>query len=302
MILMLVLAAAVSAQSGAPQPILVRRQAPRPVVEGSNTCLPLQFSGALPVFTGSIGSRSLKLGFDTGAPGSPHINPAILSELGARQTGEARVSDPSLKNPTAVGIFEISEFRAGNLTIKNWQATGHPPRPDRLGEPDGIVGLDAFAGYVVTIDYPGGRLLATKGRLPAPDGKTSFLYDGAIPRVPLTIDGKAIDAHIDTGNARYGLIVPEAFAAALPGHASRYPIGIARSVNNKFDLMAQPIGDAKVGDLHLYAGTAAFPAPASRGNIGSMILRDFVVKVDPANGIVALERARPGLEYGCPTA
>jgi hypothetical protein len=259
-------------------------------------------SGALPVVSGTLGGKPLKLGFDTGAPGTPHINPAVLQSLGAQQIGEARVSDPSLRNPTAVGIFAINDLKLGNLTVTSWQATGHPPRPDRLGEPDGIIGLDAFTGYVVTIDYPGGRLLATKGRLPEPDAKTSFRYEGSIPRVPLTVDGKPIDAHLDTGNSRYGLILPEAFASGLAGYANRFPIGIARSVNNKFDLMAQPVQEAKIGDLPLYAGTAAFPAPASRGNVGSLILRDFVVKVDPANHIVSLERARPGLENGCPNA
>jgi len=304
--MVLAIGASVAAQAtqAAPgqAPVLVRREAPKPVVEGSDTCLPLQLSGALPVITATLGGRSLKFGFDTGAPGGPHINPTILDQLKAPQIGEARVSDPSLKNPVAVGIFEISDLKLGKLTVAKWQATGHPPRPDRLGEPDGIIGLDSFSGYVVTVDYPGGRLLATKGRLPEPDGRTSFRYEGSIPRVPLTIEGKAIDAHIDTGNSRYPLIVPEAYAAQLSGFANRFPIGIARSVNNKFDLMAQPVSDAKVGDIPLYASTAAFPAPAARGNIGSQLLRDFVLKVDPANRIVALERARPGLENGCPNA
>jgi hypothetical protein len=66
--------------------------------------------------------------------------------------------------------------------------------------------------------------------------------------------------------------------------------------------MALPVEEARVGDMPIYAGTAAFPAPAARGNIGSPMLKDMIVKVDPANGIVSLERAKPGLENGCPSA
>ena len=301
---LLIAAAGLAAQAPAPgpQPILVRRQSPRAVVHGAETCLPMDLSGSLPVISANLGDTPLRLGFDTGAPGGPHINNAILDRLKLTQIGEARMSDPSLKNPVTVGIFEIKNLRLGAFTIDSWQATGHLPRPDRFAEPDGIIGLDAFAGYVVTIDYPGRRFLVSNGRLPEADGKTIFHYEGPIPRVPLSIEGKTIEAHLDTGNGRYALIVPEAFASQLAGHNNRFPIGIARTVNNRFDLMAQPISNSRVGELPLFAGTAAYPAPATRGNIGSPLLRDFVVKVDPANGIVSLERAKPGLENGCPNA
>jgi hypothetical protein len=295
-------AAAPSAPPPNPQPVLVRRQAPKPVVSGTDTCLPLQFAGAMPVITASLGGRTLKFAFDTGAPGGPHINNSVVEQLKLTQIGEARVSDPSMRNPLAVGIYEIKDMKLGGFRIESWQATGHVPRPDRLYEPDGVMGVDAFAGYVVTFDYPASRILISKGRLPEADGKTSFKYQGSIPRVPLTISGKAIEAHLDTGNARYGLIIPRSFAEQLPGGSASFPIGIARTVNNQFDMQAFPVSDAKVGDIPLFAGTAAFPSPSPRGNVGSLILRDFVVKVDPANGIVALERAKAGLENGCPKA
>jgi len=207
-----------------------------------------------------------------------------------------------MKNVQTMGLYELRDLKLGGLSIAAWTVSERARRPDVPYEPDGIVGLDAFNGYVVTIDYPGGRILAAPGRLPEPDGKTSFRYDGPIPRVPLDIDGQAIEAHIDTGNARYALILPEAYAAHLVGYPNRFPIGVAHSINNKYDLMAIPVRDARVGNLPLYAGTAAFPAPATIGNIGAPILRDMVIKVDPANSIIALERATAGLETGCSNA
>ena len=112
----------------------------------------------------------------------------------------------------------------------------------------------------------------------------------------------SIEAHLDSGNARYALILPESYPSGLAGYANRFPIGIARTVNNTFNLMALPVQETKAGELPLYAGTAAYPGPSpSRGNIGSPLLKDMIVKVDPANGIVSLERAKPGLESGCPT-
>ena len=303
MILGLLLAAAVqSANTPAAPQMIMHRPAP-PAVSGTDSCLPLKFADGMPVIEAAIGDRRISFGFDTGAPGGPILDPAIIATLKALQVGEARMTDPSLKNVVSVPIYELNGLKIGGLTFGTWTVTGRPKRETRrLAEPDGIIGLTAFAGYIVTIDYPGGRMKLTKGRLPEGDGRTSFTYGGPIPRVPLSIDGKEIDAHLDTGNARYSLIVPENYAAQLPGYTDRFPIGIARTINNTYNLMAFPVRETKVGEIALYAGTAAFPGPSARGNIGSQLLRDFVVKIDPANGIVALERAKPGLENGCPSA
>lgn len=285
-----------------PQMVMHRPQPPETV--GSDSCLPLKFVDNMPVIEASVAGRRILLGFDTGAPGGPLLSPAIIAEQNLTKVGEARMTDPSLRNVLSVPLYGLRDLKVGNLSIARWTASARPQRESRrLADPDGIIGLTAFAGYIVTIDYPGGRILVTRGRLPEPDGKTSFSYDGPIPRVPLTIDGKVIDAHLDTGNSRYSLIVPESFAAQMPGHANRFPIGVARTVNNTFNLMAQPVADARAGDMPLYAGTIAYPGPSPvRGNIGSPLLKDMIVKVDPANGIVALERAKPGLENGCPSA
>jgi hypothetical protein len=186
--------------------------------------------------------------------------------------------------------------------VVQWVTSGDDPSPARFASPDGIIGLDAFRGYVVTIDYPGRRLLVTKGQLGAPDGRSSFQYEGPIPRVPLDVDGHVIDAHVDSGNARYAIIVPEAFAVQLPTYGNRFAIGTAHTVNNKYDLVALPVHESKIGDFPLYAGTVAYPGPSITGNIGSQILKDMIVRIDPANAIVSFERAKPGLEDGCPNA
>ena len=303
------LALAVGQASAAPPAspaaqVIVRQNPETPAISGADSCLPLKFLDNVPVIQASIGGRSLSLMFDTGAPGGPLLNDAVIADLKLDQIGEARVSDPSLKNVINVPLYGLRGLKVGNLSVGEWHTSARPKRESRrFAEPDGVLGLTAFAGYVVTIDYPSGRMLVIKGRLPEPDGRTSFKYEGPIPRVPLSIEGKTIEAHLDTGNARYALILPETYASELAGYGNRFPIGIARTVNNMFNLMALPVQETKVGELQLYAGTAAYPGPSpSRGNIGSPLLKDMIVRVDPANGIVSLERARPGLENGCPSA
>jgi len=291
-------AAALALLQPAPQPQLVVRTPPKPETSGSDSCLRMELARVIPVIPITIGGRELKVGLDTGAPGGPHLPLALIEALGAEKVGEARMSDPSLQNPVPVGLYRIDDLAVGNVHVDNWIATGRPDeRPSAIGV-DGIIGLDAFDGFVVTIDYPSGRLVLTRGRLPEPDGQTSFRYEGPIPRVPLTIDGRTVEAHVDTGNARYALMVPQAAAQALPGYAEAFPVGLARTVNNTFSLKAAPVGDAHVGTLDLHAGTVAFPSAGQNGNLGSLLLRDMVVKIDPANKIVRLERSARA-EDGC---
>jgi hypothetical protein len=271
----------------------------KPVVTGPLTCVPLTLSDGHAIIPVTLAGQTLRLIFDTGSPGGPHIDSAIIDKLNLTKIGEVRMTDPSMQNIQTIGLYQLRDLKIGNLTIHDWNVSGSPPSPNLANKPDGVIGLDAFSGYVVTIDYPGGRVVATPGRLPEPDGKTSFRYQGPIPLVPLTIEGQPIDAHVDTGNARYALILPQSYAAHLAGYSNRFPIGVAHTINNQYNLMALPVRDAKVGNLPLYAGTAAFPAPATIGNIGAPLLRDFVIKVDPANSIISLERATPALEPGC---
>lgn len=292
----------VSAQSN---PVTVHKlpsDGPRPVVHGADVCLPMKFADGLPVIPASIAGRPITLGFDTGAPGIAHLNQTLVNELKLNKIGETRATDPSGRNVLTLGLYAIRGLKLGQFSIDEWVASGDKPSATRFANPDGLIGLDAFRGYIVTIDYPGKRILIDKGSLPAPDGASSFHYDGPIPRVPLKVDGHLIDAHIDSGNARYAVIVPEAFAAQLPNYGDRFPIGTAHTVNNRYDLVALPIHEAKIGQFPLYAGTVAYPGPSATGNVGSQILRDMIVRVDPANSIISFERAKPGLEDGCPNA
>lgn len=290
------------AQAGTaePQPHRVMRGPPPPKVSGADSCVPLSMAGGLPIIPVQIGGKTYQMAFDTGAPGGPLLRPGLVRDLKLEKIGEARVSDPSLKNVATVGLFDLPAMKVGALTISDWVTTERPPRDPRFGEPDGVFGPQAFAGYVVTYDYPGSRLLIRKGQLPDADNRTSFSYPGAIPQVPLMIDGKTINAHVDTGNGRYGLIVPKEFAAQLPGIGKSFAIGIARTANNRYDLSAFPVASASIGAMPLYPGTAAFPGPAQHGNIGSFLLRDMIVKVDPARKIIAFERASGTLELGVP--
>ena len=297
MLLPLILFVAAAALQGHAQPdghATLSHQPPKPTVSGERSVLPLDFTSGMPTITATIGQRQVRLGFDTGAPGGPRLSPSVIAELGLSQVGEALASDPSGRNPVRLKMYALPQIVFGGIDVGGWVASEARMLSGPLATLDGIVGPSAFEGYVVTIDYAERRLTLERGALPAADGATVFAYaSGPIAVVPVTIEGRTIDAHVDTGNIRFPIMVPEAFAASLPGFSSARPIGKARTVTQVFELKAAPIsGPARVGGVALAGGEVAFPTVVERANIGSLALAGMVIRIDPANRRVSLTAAK----------
>lgn len=299
--LLLASAAFQAVSQPAPQaatPMVVRRGPPPPdSVSGDRVSLPMTLTAGLPTIDVTInGKGPFKFGFDTGAPGGPHLTDRLTDALGLSPFGEARASDPSGKNPIPVKLYRLDSAAFGPISVNGWVATAQPVRRGRLESLDGLVGLDAFAGYVVTLDFAGGRLSIEKGALPAADGKRIFAYDGPIPSIPVVVEGQTVQAHLDTGNVRFPLIVPEAVALKLAQKDKSRPIGQARTVSNTIDMHAVPLtGDATVGAVALAAREAGYPSIIDKANIGSLALTGKILRVDPANKRIAIEDASPAL-------
>lgn len=286
-------AAAGEVHSPTPQPRIVRRVAPRPDVTGTSALIPLDMATIIPTFTAKAGDRTLRLGFDTGAPGPAHLFDRTAKALELAKVGEARAADPSGRNAQTIALYGLPSLTVGGIEIRNWQATGSPA-PEKFAALDGIIGLDAFAGYVVTLDYARRQLRIERGALPAANGKTVFDYQEPIPVVPLTIEGKTIDAHVDTGNTVEGIIVPAEFAQSLSGRAKATKIGVAHTVSNAIEMFGfDPAGPVRIGEVVINVAKIAYPSVVPIGNVGSKGLGGMIVRVDPANHRISLERATP---------
>ena len=278
----------------APTPVVqvVRRAAPPPTsVVGDHAKIPMDLSTGLPVIEIMINGRGpFHVAVDTGAPGVAHLNESITSSLNLQRVGEARASDPSGKNPISVYLYSVDRIGVGSVVINGWTASGSPASANGRQGLDGVLGLDAFDGYVVSFDYPHAELRLDRGSLPSPDGSHIFGYDGPIPTVPLTIEGHQLSSHLDTGNSRFELMVPADFAANLTKFASSKSIGEAHTFNNAIELRAVDLNaPATVGDVRLNATAAAYPSVIPIGNIGSKALGNLVVRVDPQNKRASLE-------------
>lgn len=263
----------------------IRRMGPPPpAVTGDHASIPLEFTAGLPTFSATIGGKPFKLGFDTGAPGGAHLTDRVVEALHLQPVGEALAGDPSGKNLVRLKLYPVDDLELGPVKISKWVGTAEPVISGKLATVDGLIGLGAFDGFVVTLDYAGGRLLLDRGALPDPDGKNIFAYDDVMPVVPLTIEGKTLQAHLDTGNISMPLIVPEDFANQLSRKAEARAFGVAHTISNTIQMKAIPIaGAALVGDVPISASEIGFPSVINRANVGSLALGNLTIRIDPKN-------------------
>jgi hypothetical protein len=270
------------------------RPKPPETVVGEAASLPVTFTAGLPTLELKInGHGPFKLAFDTGAPGGPHLTARLASALGLEPAGQVMVGDPSGKQGTPVNLYRLESVGFGSVSAKGWMATGERTRLGKTNTLDGVVGLDAFGGYVVTIDYPHRRFRLRRGALPAADGKAVFSYVGPMaPAVPLTLESRTILAHVDTGNTVAGVIVPSAFAGGLRHGREATVSGLAQTTSGKVQMFSVRIeGEARVGATPLAVWAVRYPSIIPVANIGSLALVHTVIEIDPSHERIRISPA-----------
>jgi hypothetical protein len=257
--------------------------------------IPLQAGDALRTVEVMVnGQGPFVFGFDTGAQADPRIDVSLVEKLKLKSTGQVQATDPSRRNFQTSETYKVDSLVVGNLRLSDVTVVGrnfqNSPRPVKI---DGILGLNAFADYLVTLDFPGKKLRLEKGELPKADGAEILEYhnDTGIALVDLSVGDKKIQARLDTGNAIGAFVFPTAFAEKLSFAGEPRVVGRARSATGDMEIKQVELKDVIKLGRHEFAGAAiVFPALGDLGNIGLKALSQFVITFDQKNGRVRLVR------------
>lgn len=178
--------------------------------------VPMQTGEGMPTVEVMVnGQGPFVFGFDTGAQAGPRIDASLVEKLKLKSTGQVQATDPSRRNVQTSETYKLDSIVIGSLRLadvtvasRNYQ---NSPRPLKV---DGILGLNLFADYLVSLDFPARKLRLEKDELSKADGAEVFDYknEAGIVQVELTVGDKKIKAHLDTGNAIGAFVFPTAFA------------------------------------------------------------------------------------------
>jgi hypothetical protein len=230
-----------------------------------STAVPIELvDGNRAVVLATLNGRGpYRLGVETGSP-NVQLSPRVV---GALALAPIRASGPD-------SLFRLDSLRIGDVVVGGL-AVGRDEALEHIGV-DGVLGLDAYADLLLTVDYPAARLILSHGSLPAPDGSE------VLPAVRV---GPFLFQAVPEEAGRL------AFAAA-PRVVGRAVVGGSAPVEVKAARLA---GDLKLG-RHVFRqpSIAVHPLPPdipSRMTIGTEALHHFRLTIDQRSMRVRLSRA-----------
>ena len=296
----LLLVCAAVASPGGPLPAQSTRREPlhpppdlalppaRSDVPAAGALVPLQMGSGRPAVEAMVNGRGpFRFLVETGSAAT------ILTGQAARRLGLVR--DTSSANHRMIRIDSL-RIGAAKLAGVNVLLVERLP-----GLVDGLIGLNAFADLLVTLDYPASRLRLESGRLPEADGRYIVRATRAGPfwAVDLDLAGRRVPAILDT-QASSAFAVTPALADSLGFAGAPVVVGRARgpSIGDVERRSARLAGDVRVGSAVLERPLvdiiALPPMLATPALIGSKALRHFAITLDQRQGLLRLARATPG--------
>ena len=293
-LLVAALAPALAAQQ--PQPsTVVRRGAPPPEItlDTGLVSLPMALVGGRPVVEATIdGQGPFPFVLDTGASGAV-VSDAFTKARGWQAFGRAGVASPGSPTVTDTELFRIDRLELGGARVSSLVAAAvdlSGPFPGK-DDPIGVLSAGMFSGYLVTIDYPGKRVVIARGELPAADGRSIFEYGAGrrIPGLPLSVAGTSVEIDVDTG-APTGITLPADLAAKLPIAGKLEDARPDRRMDRVLAAKEGVLdGPATIGQFTFERPKIRFVEGASQGLVGAAILSRFAVTLDSKNRRLRLE-------------
>ena len=230
------------------------------------------------------GKGPFKFIFDTGKMGEElATDKSVTGQFDFKVVDSLRMGDPSGQLDVILPVVQMPEVAIGRLKFNSINATVNP-----RGMPgvNGIVGLAFFKDYLVTLDLSKNKMILTRGELPVADGTVIIPYENmmGIPKIKLTLGGITADAHIDCGNARAGIVIPQSLADRLTFNGTPVFSGMARTPFNEVQMMqGQMKGKMVLGPYSFDNPSLSFPAFGNFVNLGDQFLRQFILTFDQKN-------------------
>jgi hypothetical protein len=165
------------------------------------------------------------------------------------------------------------------------------PEFGETARPRGVISLSVWKDSLVTIDYPGWRVVVEQGALPEPNGKDIFPLTPSRELVaPLAIGPRSIACRVDPFFPR-GLVLPASYVPQLPLASTPRDMG---SISTKEGLVAVTAAsltiDAVLGSFEFKSPEVLFAETGDGAIVGSQWLREFSVTYDVTHSRARLDR------------
>jgi hypothetical protein len=243
---------------------------------------------------------------DTG--GHTLLSPRLIKEVGLKTIGEAVTSGAGEGHGTT-GFVHFDEIAIGGVRLRDQDGFATDIYDKAIeGIPvDGMVGFELVRRMVTSIDYGHHSITFTQPdrfeASPNSGVRIPFVFYDHQPNVAGRIGDLPARFDIDTGS-RSALDLTSPFVAAhqLREHFTRGTLAVTGyGVGGPARSYVVRMGSAAIGSINISnpvvglseASSGAFSDPNFDGNIGTALLKRFVVTFDYAKQFIYLKRIQP---------
>jgi hypothetical protein len=144
------------------------------------------------------GKKEYSFIYDTGTTGLV-LSEKLVEENKIKITGTTTMQSPNSSEPDKVNTLVVPKMSFNGFEIKNLDGVAVPPQQIFSPNASGIIGLSAFKGNLVTIDFKNSKLIVRKGKLePTEKGVLKVDFSRA-PEAFVKVNGEDMLAVFDCG-------------------------------------------------------------------------------------------------------
>ena len=144
------------------------------------------------------GKKEYSFVYDTGTTGLV-LSETLVKENKLKITGTTTIQSPNSVQPDQVNTVVVAKLKLNKFEVKNLDGVAVPPQQIFSPNASGIIGLSAFRGNLVTIDFKNSKLILKKGALDPNDKMVIKVDFSRAPEAYVKVNGEDMLAVFDCG-------------------------------------------------------------------------------------------------------
>lgn len=227
--------------------------------------------------------------YDTGTTGLV-LSETLVKEQNLKITGTTTIQSPNSAQPDNVNTVVVPRVKLNGFEIKNLDGVAVPPQQIFSPNASGIIGLSAFKGNLVTIDFKKSKLIVMNGALDRNDKAVIKVDLSRAPEASVNVNGEEMLAVFDCGGPTE-ISFPMEWKSKLKLKSEPVLFAKARTPGGEVEVYKSQLdgtisfGSIEFKDPNIMLVTGGFGAI----NFGSPFFQKYTTTIDMANQLMRFD-------------
>jgi hypothetical protein len=227
--------------------------------------------------------------YDTGTTGLV-LSEKLVEENKLKITGTTTIQSPNSVQPDKVNTLVVPVLNLNGFKIKNLDGVAVPPQQIFSPNASGIIGLSAFKGNLVTIDFKNSKLIVKRGELDRSDKAVIKVDLSRAPEAYVKVNGEEMQAVFDCGGPE-AISFPMEWKSKLKLKSEPVLFAKARTPGGEVEIYKSQLvgtisfGSIELKDPNITLVTGGFGAI----NFGSPFFQKYTTTLDMVNQLMRFE-------------